>query len=259
MGSEGFPRTVASANGCAVRRSFVQNLDILFGAVLLGAAAWFVADFPILRLWLATGFALYAVCLWRWPRLWLFALPALLPTFDLAPWSGRFFFNEFDAFVLLTAGILILRDRNSHQPEGVRPALNGILLLLAVSYAVGVAIRLWPFPPVTPDSFADYYSPFNGLRMAKGFVWALLLYRPLKRALVEEPKARVILCSGFVAGLAGVSAAAIVERWMFPGLLTLDTDYRISATFSGMHTGDGPIDVLVGHIYADARGFSAVP
>ena len=225
-----------------MKRSFVQNLDVVYGAVLLGAVAWFVFDFPILRLWLAAAFGLYAVCLWRWPRIWLFALPALLPTFDLAPWSGRFFLNEFDAFVLLTAGILALRKRNSGQGVRGLRALNWILLLLATSYAVAIAIRLWPLPPLTLDSFADYYSPFNSLRVAKGFIWALLLYRPLTRELIEEPKSRTLLCSGFIAGLAGVSAAAILERWMFPGLLTLDTDYRVSATFSAMHTGDGPID-----------------
>ena len=226
-----------------MKRQFLQNLDIVFGTVLLGTVAWFVFDFPILRLWLGVGFALYAACLWRWPRIWLFALPALLPTFDLAPWSGRFFLNEFDAFVLLTAGILALCNRNSGQGLRLPRALNWILLLLATSYAVGIGMRLWPLPPITLDSFADYYSPFNSLRVAKGFIWALLLYRPLTRALKKEPKARILLCSGFVAGLAGVSAAAILERWMFPGLLTLDTDYRVSATFSDMHTGDGPIDV----------------
>src|SRR5579871_125985 len=104
MGSTSFSKNAATAIGARVKLCRIQNLEALFGVVLIGVVAWFVFDFPILRLWLALGFTFYAACLWRWPRIWLFAVPALLPAFDLAPWSGRFFFNEFDAFVLLTAG-----------------------------------------------------------------------------------------------------------------------------------------------------------
>ncbi len=243
MGRAGLSETAAAGIGAPVRKPFVRSMDILFGVALLGVVLWFLADFPILRPWLTAGFAIYALCLWRWPKLWLVVVPALLPTFDLAPWSGRFFFNEFDAVVLLTAGILILHERNSHRAAIARPGLNLILVLLAASYAVALAIRLWPLPPVTINSFADYYSPFNSLRVAKGFAWSMLLYRPLKKALVADSNARLLLCIGFIAGLTGVDAAAIVERWMFPGLWTLDTDYRVSSTFSSMHTGDGPIDV----------------
>src|SRR5438552_18748213 len=77
-----------------------RTLAIAFGGTLLVLVAWFVADFSIYRAWLAIGFLLYAAILWRWPVGWLYAVPALLPLFDLAPWSGRFFFDEFDALVL---------------------------------------------------------------------------------------------------------------------------------------------------------------
>jgi hypothetical protein len=243
VGGQGFAGIAGPGKRVTVKIAPARIAEIAFGACLIAAVAWFVAGFPILRPWLAAGFALYAVCLWRWPLLWLVAVPALLPVFDLAPWSGRFFFAEFDALVLLTAGTLAIRVHKPQPVVGGPRMLNWILVLLAVSYLCSTAIRIWPPAPITPDSFANYYSPYNSLRVAKGFAWALLLYRPLREAIARKPNARLLLCTGFVAGLAGVAIFALYERWMFPGILTLNTDYRISASFSSMHTGDGHIDV----------------
>ncbi len=212
-------------------------LRVPFGLALLASVGWFVADFPILRLPLAAGFVIYAICLWRWPRLWLVAVPALLPLLDLAPWSGRFFFDEFDSLVLVVA-----------------------------SYFLSAVIRLWPPPPITPDSFADYDSPYNSLRIAKGFVWAMLLFWPLRRALAQDSNAKLLLCFGFLIGLFGVGIVSVYERWLFPGVLTWNTDYRITSSFSSMHTGDGHIDVwlattipLLGILFIDRRWLSLIP
>jgi hypothetical protein len=218
---------------------------ILFGSALLAIAVWFVAQFPLGRPALAVLFAGYGVCLWRWPKLWLVALPAALPTFDLAPWSGRFFFDEFDALVLLTVGLLALRDRRDPSGTPMPRGLVWALLLLTGSYVLSTLIWLWPPPPITSDSFANYYSPYNSLRVAKGFVWALLLLRPLRQAIGRNDNSEYLLCIGFLLGLAGISIVAAYERWLFPGLLAWYSDYRVSSTFSSMHTGDGPIDVFL--------------
>jgi hypothetical protein len=221
-------------------------LRVPFALALLAVVIWFVADFPILRLPLAAGFGAYALCLWRWPRLWLVAVPALLPVFDLAPWSGRFFFDEFDALVLLTAGVLALRDRGVERVPPISRPVVWVLALLAVSYLVATLIALWPPPPITPDSFANYYSPYNSLRVAKGFVWALLLFWPLRRAVARDADAKFLLCLGLLLGLIAVCVVAVYERWLFPGVFAWNTDYRVTSTFSSMHTGDGPIDVWLG-------------
>jgi len=216
---------------------------LAYGLVLLALVGWFIADFPILRVPLAVGFAVYGACLWRWPWLWLVAVPALLPLFDLASWSGRFFFDEFDAVVLLTVGVLALRE---NAPVPTTPLSRGtliVLALLALSYAVSSLIRLWPPAPITVDSFANYASPYNSLRVAKGFVWALLLLQPLRQAIARTPNARLLLGYGFVLGLLGVAFVTLYERWLFTGVLAWVTSYRTTASFSSMHTGDGPIDV----------------
>ena len=77
--------------------------------VLLLAVVWFVADFPVARLLLAAGFCVYALLLWKVPDSWMLVLPAALPVLDFAPWSGRFFFTAFDALVLLSAAVCLVR------------------------------------------------------------------------------------------------------------------------------------------------------
>ena len=216
---------------------------IAYGCLLLAVTGWFVVDFPILRVILAVGFVAYAACLWRWPWLWLVAVPALLPLFDLASWSGRFFFDEFDAMVVLTAAVLALRETTPGPAAPLPRELKWVLGLLAASYFLSSVIRLWPPVPVTVDSFADYASPYNSLRVAKGFVWALLLLQPLRQAIARYANARLLLGYGFLVGLTCVALVTVYERWLFTGLLTWSTTYRTTASFSSMHTGDGPIDV----------------
>jgi len=239
---------------------------IAYALSLLAVTLWFVVNFPILRLPIAAAFTLYAICLWRRPVLWLVAVPALLPVFDLAPWSGRFFFDEFDALVLLTAGVLALCENGTEPLPPVSYGLRLVLALLGVSYLLSTLIQLWPLPPITPDSFASYNSPYNSLRIGKGFVWALLLFNPLRRAIAQNSDATFRLSIGILTGLFGVGAVAVYERMVFTGLLAWNSSYRISSTFSSMHTGDGPIDVwlaasipLLGVLLLNRRGLALLP
>ncbi|MFZ3287624.1 MAG: hypothetical protein WA191_12345, partial [Telluria sp.] len=71
----------------------------VFAAALAGAA-WLYpfAGTPLAPLLLGYG----ALLCWR-PTLWLALLPALLPVLDLAPWTGWFFLEEIDLFLLMSA------------------------------------------------------------------------------------------------------------------------------------------------------------
>lgn len=258
---------LSKSNAQAVMNFMTQRpARIPYALSLLAITLWFVMDFPVLRLPIAAAFALYAICLWRRPVLWLVAVPALLPVFDLAPWSGRFFFDEFDALVLLTAGVLALRENGTEPLPPVSRGLRLVLALLGVSYLLSTLIQLWPPPPITPNSFASYNSPYNSLRVGKGFVWALLLFNPLRRAIAQDSDATFKLSIGILTGLFGVGAAAVYERMVFTGLLAWNSSYRISSTFSSMHTGDGPIDVwlavsipLLGVLLLNRRWLALLP
>lgn len=225
-----------------MKPSLHQAALVAYGLLLLSLVGWFVAAFPIFRVPLAVAFLFYAACLWRWPWLWLVALPALLPLFDLAPLSGRFFFDEYDALVLLTAGLLALRKADAKPLAPLTRDFQWALALLAASYLVSTLIRLVPPTLITVDSFANYASPYNSIRVAKGIVWALLLFRPLRQATATYEDAKPLLALGFLIGLVGVGLVSVYERWLFIGVLNWTSEYRTTASFSSMHTGDGPID-----------------
>src|SRR5690606_10039766 len=71
-----------------------------FGALIAFAAGSIaligLLAYPVGTLWLIAALTGYAALLWRYPAIWLFAVPALLPALDLSPWTGRLMLDEFD-------------------------------------------------------------------------------------------------------------------------------------------------------------------
>jgi VanZ family protein/O-antigen ligase len=184
----------------------------------------------------------YALLVWRWPRAALPAILALLPVLDLAPWSGWFFFDEFDAVLMVTLALLLWRL----PPESWKALGAGagvwVIALLAVSYGVSALVGVLPLQPLDANSFASYYSHYNSLRTLKGFVWAMIFAGPVAAQLNQGRAGQVPLVAGMLAGLIGVVAFAILERQAFVGLFDFSTDHRITSTFSAMHTGGAFIE-----------------
>lgn len=176
-----------------------------------------------------------AIVLWR-PASWLLLLPALLPVLDLAPWTGWFFFEEIDVLLLITAALGYWRLAGlapvCRLPAWAPPALA----LLTLVYLVGTWKGLQPLTAPDLNAFNNYLSPWNSMRIAKSWFWAMILL-PL---LLRYP--RQSLLPGMLAGLALVALAALRERVIFPGLSNLASDYRITAPFSAMHTGGAALD-----------------
>ena len=220
----------------------MRYLSALSLLAVVGAA---LIHYPVGALWLGLGLTVYAAVLWRHPAAWLIVIPALLPVLDLAPWTGWFFFDEFDLFMLVTLAVSMARMPSgtwSYQLPGV-PAL--LLTLLATSYAVSALIGLWPLPPLDINSFSNYYSPYNSLRVGKGFLWVIVLL-PLAAAQLKQGSAwQGKLVTGMMLGLSGVVLAALWERLVFSGLFNFSDDYRITATFSGMHTGGSHVEAYL--------------
>jgi hypothetical protein len=221
-------------------------LAALFGLGLMLA----LRVYPLAGTWLPAILAVYAILLcWR-PALWLVALPALLPVLDYAPRTGWFFLEEIDLLLLLTAGIIYWRLPPMHENLPRWPLLFRLgLALLGLAICIGLWRGLQPFAPIDANTFNNYLSPANALRVGKGWLWALVLLPPLGRYSVVPfgpPGLRHgQLIAGMLLGLLLVSAAAIRERWQFTGLLNFSSDYRISAPFSAMHTGGAALDGYV--------------
>jgi len=242
------------------------------GARLVALPAWAalaaaLAVYPLAGHALAVILACYAAILcWR-PALWLLLLPALLPSLDLAPVTGWFFLEEIDLVLLITVGCGYARyDRLAPGPvdagagaanrwrasaahaDAARlpawpPLFGAGVFLVTVACAIGLWRGVQPWPALDANSFNHYSSPFNALRVAKGWAWTLLLLPLLRRtAGADRQRLRTHFVPGMLAGLLLVTGAAIHERYEFPGLFNLSSDYRITAPFSAMHTGGAALD-----------------
>ena len=209
------------------------------GAVLAGV----LHDHPLGSGWLLAALLLYCAVLWRKPQAWLLLVPAALPVLDLAPWTGRFFVDEFDA---LLAATLLLRAWRcgpaAHAAAQVAVARRA-LVLFCLSAGVAVLVGAWPLPALGLNSLNHYYSPYNGARLAKGLVWALLLWPLLRAALsADEAGTQRRLALGMGLGVLAAALGVGWERLLFTGLFEFDSGYRAVGLFSAMHTGGAYIE-----------------
>ena len=229
---------IARAGGMAgaIRPAVNDPLGIvLLGGGLLGSAAYYLGA-PAFGLASAALIAACAWLVWRWPWAVALVVPGLLPVFDLAPWTGRFFWDEFDLLLAVCLGIAYLRSR---PPRGSTWPLSWRLAfaVLALGYLVAAGIGAMPWPWPDANSWASYHSPYNALRIAKGLVWAGLFIGVLGRLAQAGADIRTLLAGGMAIGLAGVVGWVVWERAAFVGLFDFKADYRATGPFSAMHRG----------------------
>ena len=217
-------------------------------ALLAGAACVLaLRQYPLGHGWPSLLFAAllpayFLLLCWR-PACWLFCVPALLPVLDLAPWTGWFFLEEIDVLLLLTVACGYWRLGGAARPAAARlsPAARACLLLCSLAWLAALLRGVLPLAPLGLNAWDNYLSPYNSLRLGKAWVWSMLLL-PLLLHDADPPALRRYALPGMLAGLAMVSLFALWERAVFPGLLNLSSDYRITAPFSAMHTGGAALD-----------------
>ncbi len=212
-------------------------------SVVLGAAALLtLLEFPAWRIPLALGLAAYAAVLMFWPLAWLVVIPAALPLLDLAPWTGRFFWDEFDLLMLVTLAVALWQGQLRLAAWTV-PGLRGLLALFVLLWGVSLLVGLLPLQPLDANAFSAYWSPYNSLRVAKGLLWGLAFYG-LYRSLPGGANTFGSLAVGMTLGVVGVSLWALWEQALFAGAATT-ADYRVTAGFSSMHTGGGHFEAYL--------------
>jgi VanZ family protein len=199
-------------------------------------------DYPAAAVWLGLFLIGYTALLVYFPYLWLVLVPALLPIMDFAPWTGRFFFDEFDLLILTTVAFYYWQ-----KPKGRFRSLLSIptillLILFIVLYGLSLLKGLLPLPELNANAFSNYYSNYNSLRVGKGFIWSLLLLPLLQLTMRRYRYALHYFGFGVLLGLTGVTVFAIFERLVFASLFDFASDYRINALFSTMHAGGGHIE-----------------
>jgi hypothetical protein len=214
--------------------------------LLVAALAASLSYFPFLKIPLSLGLCLYGALLYAYPILWLIVVPALLPVFDLAPWSGWFFLDEMDFLVLLTLAVGLWKRESKEADGPATPTLLVIaLLFLVVSYSVSGWIGLSPLDPLDANAFSNYYSRYNSLRMGKGFAEAIALFLLFLWQGHDKSQAAKCFVIGMVLGVAGTTLAVLWERFRFSGLLDFASEFRVTATFSGLHNGGNDLEAYI--------------
>ena len=216
----------------------------LGGALALIGAFASVLDFPLLPALLAVALAVYAIALVRVPLLYLWVVPATLPLLDLAPWSGRFFWDEFDLLLLVTIGARLLTLRPRRAPARLNLP-RGVLALLALSVAASAAVALAPLAPLDANALSNYLSPYNALRVAKGYLWAVLLLALIARDVADGALVERRLAQGLTLALLGLAAVVVWERAAFTGLFGSGVAFRVAGSVSAMHVGGAYLDALL--------------
>lgn len=218
----------------------VRAVLALFALGLLVGGGFVLNAYPYRPVLLTLLLVSYSLAIGWKPEAWLFLLPLLLPTLDWAPWSGSLMVEEFDFFVLATIAIGYVRLSSTLFS---RLSISAWLFLaLGALFCFGL-MSAWATGAQTVLWTADYLDPLNGWRVARGFLWALLLYPLIPATLAHRPDAlQRYFLPGMAAALGLVSLVALWERIAFPGLLDFTSDYRITAGFSGMHVGGAGLD-----------------
>jgi O-antigen ligase len=220
------------------------TLGALVAIVCAGLVLAALLDYPLSPWPLALALVMYAGALWRHEGLWLAAMPAILAGVDFTPWTGWMLVTESDLFVLVTVGVLSVRDPprlSGLFPHGPgRTVLAFAALALLVSAVIG-----YRAPPASGASSLVYLEPANALRVAKGFFVALLLLPFLRHRHTVENDAMKWFSAGMLVALTLVSVETLVERAVFPGPLDLFSQYPATGPFSSMHVGGGSLGIFI--------------
>ncbi|MCZ4313793.1 VanZ family protein [Comamonadaceae bacterium G21597-S1] len=240
------PQAAVNAGVSDIQRTSSTSTLILLFAVLVPVLFWLV-NFPTMTVWVGLALLGCGVLVWHRPVLILAISAGALPAFDLAPWSGRFFLDEFDAllFVMVSIGLIrVTAMRQPHRSSGdflIRFAAAAVIASLAISAARGMT----PWVALDANAFSNYYSPYNALRIFKGAVWACLLYVLARRLSAQGHDVRRPFAWGMVAGLAATVVWVLWERAAFSGLWNYAAGYRVTGPFSSIHIGGAYIECFI--------------
>jgi len=211
-------------------------------AAMLAIVAVTLTDFPVYTVALAAGLVVYALALLRWPGVWLVVLPAALPVFDLAPWSGRFFWDEFDLLVLTTIAVRLARHAPGYD-HGASVRLPKVALwLLAISTVASAVLGLLPLQALDANAFTNYLGHYNALRIAKPVLWAFALLALATWEVAERRDPAPAFALGMALGGVLTAAAVAWERWLFPGVLDFTAEFRVGGPVSAMHVGSAYVE-----------------
>jgi VanZ family protein len=210
-----------------------------------GFTLFWSMDFPAHPLILLVGLLACAAATWVMPILIIALIPAALPILDLAPWSGRFFLDEFDILLMVTLAVGYVRTKPAPLSDSDGKLFSWTLGLLALSYAISTTRAMLPLTEIDASSFTSYFSPYNALRISKGLILALLFIGLYRRLTHNTNNAFHWFAWGTCLGLAITVALIASEKALFGGLLNFDSEYRATGPFSAIPIGGAFIEAYL--------------
>lgn len=186
-----------------------------------------------------------ALSVWR-PRLALVLLPAAWFGWDMTPWTGRLYWGELDALALLLWAVALWR---TPPPAPGAWRLSPWWWCLVATLVVSGLRGVWSPAVLDAQALVGLYGPLAGPRLLRGVLWAMLLLWLARRLVPTATEATAWLASGVAGGTLLVVGSVLWERLAFPGLWDLNSIYRVTGTFSAMHTGGAYVEA---HLVAGA-------
>lgn len=216
--------------------------SVIAAASLAGALAA-ALHHPMMPGLLAVALFAWAGIVWRWPAVWLFVVPFLLPVLDFLPWTGWIAVDEFDLLLLATvAGGYAYLARKGRDIDLTAVPLR-LIAFLSVSGVLALFRGVGDAGGFVFDWYGGYRDAMNSLRIFKSLFFAVLFLPMMVDAFQRDGRrAARLLATGVAAGLALVTLAVLRERATYPGLVDFSTPYRSSAMFWEMHVGGGALD-----------------
>lgn len=211
--------------------------------VVIALILWQAANWPSFAWLVLPVIAASATLVWWRPAALLVLIPAAMPVFDLAPWTGRFYLDEFDLLCAATLAVVLVREKQHLRWTSFRDS-SAWLILIAV-LAIG-ALHGWGGNwRIDMNSFTNYHSPYNGLRILKGALWAWLFIVAYRSLVDGKPSRARLFHAGIAAGLAMTVLVIIVERLATVGLFDFVSEYRVTGPFSIMNKGGAYIECFL--------------
>ncbi len=218
---------------------------ILPVAGLLAFLIYWLLEFPVFKTTLTLGFLGYCICIWLRPKLIFFIVPVALPLLDLASWSGRFFFDEFDILLLTSLVIGFVKSPQNNHSKQLPIGFALCISWLTISYLISTIIGLLPWQPVDANAFSNYMSNYNALRISKGVMWFLPLLYLAKRQVENGVDVERLFRRGLIFGLLGTVGFILIERLIFTGLFDFSSEHRAVGPFSAIHVGGAYVECFL--------------
>ncbi len=220
----------------------LRGIGLTLWSVALGAAVMW----PVWAPWLTLGLVAYGVILHFRPAACLVIIPAAAAVLDFSLLTGFEATDELDLLALASVGSLLLCARVGVGLPRLPAGLWPVVVLFTLSLVVSSALALQATLGQTEPGITAYMSGYNILRAIKGFVLALLIFLLLPQTGVSPGEAfRQYFVPGMVLGLLLICVVVIWERAAYPGLLNVDSGYRVSGLFTEMRVGGPSIEAFL--------------